>query len=152
MAESNTPSNFLDAIVRNAVERQTETIRSKHIILAVHDDKEIVKSFREIASANADSERLFNVFDTTDACYEFVCAKVSDKPLVNMLVIVGGGLVCDVVPEIHACEQVKNIIVVNKPPFNEEERKLMKMYPKVTQTKSIIFYTLGRNGNITFFF
>ncbi len=37
----------------------------------------------------------------------------------------------ELVSDIHHCEQVRVILVLNDPPLNEKERESMKMYSKV---------------------
>ena len=133
MAQSNTPENSLAAIIGRTMERQRETIRSKCTIIAVHDNEKIIETFKQIAATDSDSKRLLHVFDNVDACFDFVLNEVSCKPSVEILIFLGGGLVCDIVTAIHACDQVTKIIIVNKPPFDKEERELMKTYPKVNE-------------------
>ena len=133
MAESNASDDLLTAMISRTIELQRGTIQSKYIMIIVHDNEQLIRSFKQIAAMNSSSRRLLHVFDNVDECYEFVVNEVSIKPHVEMRIFVGGGLVRKLVDTIHFCEQVKKIIIIDKPPFNKEEQELMKKFPQVNK-------------------
>jgi hypothetical protein len=108
MAESNTPPDSLHLLAQKAIEYQTVVIQSKNIIITVHDDKDQVEGFQSIAAEDPDT---LYVFDNGDACYNFISEKVSSDPHVDIIVFIGGGLVCNLIPDIHFVEQVKKILI-----------------------------------------
>jgi hypothetical protein len=136
MAESNIPTYSSSILVRLA-ETQRDSIQrvlSKNLIIVVHDDDDHLKGFRQIATAKPECIGKMHVFDDDEQCSNFVCEKVAEDPNVKFIVFVGGRLVRDLVSSIHFCSQVKTIFILNKPPFDEEERELMKTCPKVKKT------------------
>jgi hypothetical protein len=140
MAESNIPTYSSSILVRLA-ETQRDSIQrvlSKNLIIVVHDDDDHLKAFRQIATAKPECIGKMHVFDDDEQCSNFVCEKVAEDPDVKFLVVVGGRLVRDLVSSIHFCSQVERIFIVNKPPFDEEEREIMKTWPKVKK-KQIAF-------------
>jgi len=130
MAESNEPGDRMKMFAQKAIQRETTEIEGTSILIVVHDDEQQLEKFKKIATKNTDSARKIFVFNDVDTFYDFVCVKASSN-LRQIVVFVGGQLVNDVVSSIHYCEQVQLILIMNKPPFSDEERESMKMYSKV---------------------
>jgi hypothetical protein len=144
MAESKKPGDRMRVFAQNVMESAKTAIEGKYIFIVVHDDEQQIKMYKNIATKNADSvERIF-VYNNVDACYDFVVEKVSSRPDIQIIVFVGGQLVSDVVSSIHDCEKVKSILILNKPPFSDEELEAMKIYPKVS-TRNFKFSTTYRD-------
>ncbi|CAF2111101.1 unnamed protein product [Rotaria magnacalcarata] len=131
MAESKKPGDLMSIFIQKTIDCHIKTIESRFIIIAVHDDEEKSKTLKSITASTENSIRNACVFDNVDECFEFITEKVSLDPLITIVILVGGGLVCDLVSTIHACSQVSSIIIMSKPPFKVEEHELMKKYDKV---------------------
>lgn len=137
MAESNKPGDLMSIFIQKAIDCRIKNNESRSITIAVHDDEEKSKCLKNIATADHENSiRNVYVFDNIDECYDFILEKVSSDPLVTITILVGGGLVCDLVSEIHGCSQVSLIIVMRKPPIPVEEHELMKQYDKVKSLNS----------------
>ncbi|UJR19298.1 hypothetical protein I4U23_022427 [Adineta vaga] len=131
MTESNETADKMKVFAQMALERGKTEIEASCIFIVVHDDEQQIEMYKNIATKNEDSaERIF-VYNNVDECYDFVIDIVSTRQSVQITVFVGGQLVSDVVSSIHDCEEVKAILILNKPPYSDEERKAMQLYPKV---------------------
>ncbi|CAF3372053.1 unnamed protein product [Rotaria socialis] len=132
MAESKKPGDLMSIFIQKAIDCHIKTIESRFIIIAVHDDEEKSKTLKSVTTASHENSiRNAYVFDNVDECFEFIIDKVSLDPLITIVILAGGGLVCDLVSTTHTCSQVSSIIIMSKPPFKVEEHELMKTYDKV---------------------
>jgi len=138
MTESNSSKKFFLDFLPSILIEQTTTSRSKRIIVVVHDDTDMLKSFQEIAVEFPD---IIKVFDNVEDSWNFIGnlshINERDRKEVEAIVFVGGGFVHELVDEIHVFEPVKRIMILNKPPFDEEERKAMKQFSKVNKKNTV---------------
>jgi hypothetical protein len=141
MAGSNNSMESISMLFRKASENQRSFIENICKIIIVHDDENILNTFKIMASPNSSSNRIMRIFDNVYACSDFL-TRISDNYQLKLIVFVGGQLVHDLVSSIHHREQVQVIFILNKPPFTEEERNTMKLYSKVN---TIIFYKNERS-------
>jgi hypothetical protein len=131
MAESNQPGDIMKIFAQKAIQRETTEIEGTSILIVVHDDEQQLEKFKKTSTKNADSARKIFVFNDLDTFYDFFIEKNSSDSRIQIVVFVGGQLVNDVVSCIQHCKEVQLILIMNKPPFSDEERESMKMYSKV---------------------
>ena len=141
MAESNTWSNKFRSILQKVAEQRVsaEAKSNEFITILVHDDAELRKRCNEVVAQHANAIIGGYAFDNVDECLDYIIEKVSSNEHVTIMISVGGQLVCDIVQSpVYNCDQVQLILITNEPPFKEEERELMKNYPKVNSVDSSV--------------
>ncbi|CAF1380414.1 unnamed protein product [Adineta steineri] len=131
MFESNKPGDQMKSFVQKAIEQQKIAIERSLIFIVVHDNEEQIERFKNIAMKNEDSAQRIFPFSNFDTFYDFIIEKVSSRPAIKIIILVGGQLVDDVVSSIHFCEQVQSILILNKSSISNEERESLKTYSKV---------------------
>ncbi|UJR12219.1 hypothetical protein I4U23_016396 [Adineta vaga] len=130
MVESNISKDF-SRIFRQLAETQTNAIQSMFTnLIIVHDDKVQAEHFKQLNMVESNYYKKLYVFMDAEECYDYIIQAVSEDQQNQFIVFVGGSLVCDLVSSIHPCGQVKKIIIINQPPFNEKEQDILSNYSK----------------------
>lgn len=106
------------------------------INVILHDDGQILDRYKEFFTQAAATQRSDLFFNNVDDPEERIIEEVSSDPEISVIIQVGGQLVMDLFQScLPPCKQIRQVLVINAPPFADEERALANQWEKVNRTE-----------------